>query len=110
MLKVGDHVGMIQKVLEDSQGRKNYWRLVEAPITKIVTNRNGTKYHAPKRFYPLDADEVDSNTETQEGMDGIILVDSVFGLTDKARFHAERWIEWANANPEKAVSALTGEG
>ena len=39
-----------------------------------------------------------------------ILVDSVFGLTDKARFHVERWIEWANANPDKAVSALTGEG
>lgn len=103
-MKVGDSVGVIQKVLSDAQGRTNYWILLEAKITNIRLNKNGAKYYAPKRFRPLDVEDVDANTDIQEKAEGYILTGEVFGLNEITRSKAERWIEWANENPDKAKS------
>ena len=65
-LKIGDSVGIIQKVLSDPQGRTNYWQLREDKITSIRVNKSGAKYYAPKRFRPLDVEDVDINTKIQE--------------------------------------------
>lgn len=109
MLKIGDSVGMIQKVLCDAQGCQNYWRLVEDKITKISITRAGAKYYAPKKFRPLDAEEVDTNTEIQENAEGFILTGEVFGLNDVTRRKAEQWVEWANKNPDRATSIWAKE-
>ena len=34
---------------------------------------------------------------------GHILTSEVFGLNDKTRSYAERWVKWANENMDKAV-------
>lgn len=35
-----------------------------------------------------------------------ILTNEIFGLNDKTRPYAERWVKWANENMDKAVSVL----
>lgn len=102
MLNVGDSVGAIYKKTKDG---KDFWELVEDKINKItITKKYGRRYFTKSRFYPLDADDVDSNTEIMEN--GFILTRAVFGLNIKNRKRAERWIAWANENIDKAVSVL----
>ena len=60
------------------------------------------------RFNPLNADDVESNTDMMEDAigKGYIMTREVFGLNDKTRPYAERWVKWANENKDKAVSVL----
>lgn len=56
-------------------------------------------------FLSLDADDVDENTSDMEKSigNGYIIVREVFGLNNKTRSYAERWVELANNNPDEAV-------
>jgi len=100
MLKIGDSVGSICKYRIGVDGKSEY-RLRESKINKIVETKNGKKYHTQNNFYPLDCEEVDSNTKTFEDADGFVLVETVIGLNEVTRLRAERWIDWANNNPDK---------
>lgn len=100
MLNVGDTVGKLNK---DSNG---IWKLYEDKINKItITKKYGRRYFTKSVFLPLDADDVDENTSDMEKSigNGYIIVREVFGLNNKTRSYAERWVEWANRNPNKAV-------
>lgn len=80
MLKIGDSVGSICKfTINDKIG----YKLRESKINKIVETKSGKKYHTKNNFYPLDAEDVDTNTEIFEEADGFILVETVVGLTEK---------------------------
>lgn len=103
MLNIGDHVGQLNT---DSSGK---WVLYEDKINKItITKKYGRRYFTKSVFYPLDADDVDNNTkEMEESIGrGYILTREVFGLNNKTRLHAERWIRWANKNPDKASGLI----
>ena len=103
-LNVGDSVGQ----LYDNQTTGN-WELIEDKINKItITKKYGRRYFAKSKFYPLDADDVDNNTKEMEESigKGCIIVREVFGLNDKTRSYAERWIKWANENKDKAVGLI----
>ncbi|MBU5331761.1 hypothetical protein KQI61_06090 [Anaerocolumna aminovalerica] len=99
-MKVGDTVGGIYKGNKDGVDE---WFLREDKINKIVELKSGRKYYTKSKFYPLDADDVDSNTEMQEKAEGYIITREVFGLNDITRPKAEKWIKWANENMD-AVS------
>lgn len=101
MLKVGNSVGGIYKKTKDGIEQ---WYLVEDKINKIVELKSGKKYYTKSKFRPLDADEVDSNTEIQEQASDYILTMSVFGLNEVTRPKAENWVKWANENVDKATS------
>lgn len=103
MLKVGDSVGGLYKRTKDG---KEEWYLCEDKINKIVELKSGKKYYTKSKFRPLDAEDVDSNTEMQEEAKGYIITKEVFGLNDITRPKAEKWVEWANNNPDKATSLL----
>lgn len=103
MLNVGDYVGQINK---DSSG---VWKLYKDKINKITTTKKyGRRYFTKSVFYPLDADDVDNNTKDMEESIGkeYIIVREVFGLNDKTKPYVERWIKWANENPDKATSLI----
>ena len=100
MLKVGDSVGGIYKRSKDG---KEEWYLCEDKINKIVELKSGKKYYTKSKFYPLYAEDVDNNTKNQEEAEGYILTKEVFGLNNITRPKAEKWIEWANENIDKAV-------
>lgn len=103
-LNVGDSVGQ----LYDNQTTGN-WELIEDKINKItITKKYGRRYFTKSKFYPLDADDVDNNTKEMEESigQGYIIVREVFGLNDKTRPYAERWIKWANENKDKVVGLI----
>lgn len=59
------------------------WELIEDKINKItITKKNGRRYFTRKKFYPLDAEEVDDNTKDMEECvgKGYIITKEVFGL------------------------------
>lgn len=103
MLKVGDSVGGIYKGNKDGVDK---WYLCEDKINKIVENSKGRKYYTKSKFLPLDAEDVDNNTEDQEKAEGYIITKEVFGLNDINRPKAENWIKWANENMDKAVGLI----
>lgn len=103
MLKVGDSVGGLYKRTKDG---KEEWYLCEDKVNKIVELKSGKKYYTKSKFRPLDAEDVDSNTEMQEEAKGYIITKEVFGLNDITRPKAEAWVKWANENMDKAVGFL----
>jgi hypothetical protein len=98
MLKVGDSVGEIYKRTKDGVEQ---WYLCEDKINRIIESKNGKKYYTKSKFRPLDAEDVDCNTEMQEEAKGYIITKEVFGLNDITRPKAEKWVEWANNNMDK---------
>lgn len=101
ILNVGDSVGGLYKRNIDG---KDMWELVEDKINKItITKKYGRRYFTRKKFYPLDADDIDNNTKEMEESigKGYIITREIFGLNDKTRVKAEKWVKWANENPDK---------
>lgn len=109
LLQRGDSVGGIYEKTKPD-GTK-IWELVEDKINKVSQARDGWKYYTKDHFRPLYAEEVDSNTKAMEDAvdKGYILTREVFGLNDVTRSFAEKWIEWANSNKDKAVSILESD-
>lgn len=106
MMKVGDCIGgLYKKTLQDGS---EIWELLEGKITKIVQNSRGTKVYS-KRFYPIDKEEIEDNTTLMADADGWILTREVVLLTPEIRSKCERWIQWANENPDKAVGLISGK-
>lgn len=105
-MNIGDYVGGIYK---SNTNNKEEWKLTEDKINKITeTKRYGRRYFTKSKFRPLDADDIDSNTKAMENCveKGIILVGEVFGLNDKTRPYAEKWVKWANAHIGEAKSIM----
>lgn len=111
-LHIGDSVGYIGKAIKNGIEQ---WGLVENKITKIdQTEKYGERYHTKSKFYPRDAEDVDSNTKIMEKAvgKGYIFtkeVFGIFGINDITRPFAENWIKWANENMNKAVSVLEAD-
>ncbi len=108
-LHLGDSVGYIGKAIKNGIEQ---WILTEDKITKIdQTKKYGERYHTKSKFYPLDVEDVDSNTKIMEKAvgKGYILTREVFGINDITRPFAENWIKWANENMNKAVSVLEAD-
>lgn len=102
-LNVGDSVGQI------NQTSSGEWKLYEDKINKItVTKKYGRRYFTRSVFYPLDADDVDNNTKDMEESigKGYILTKKVFGLNEKTKPYAKKWIKWVNENKDKAVGLI----
>lgn len=104
-IKVGDSIGGLYQKEKDG---KKFWELVEGKITKIVQNTRGTKVYS-KKFYPLEIEEIISSTQIMEKANGWILTREVVWLKPDIREKCERWVEWANANPDKAVGLISGQ-
>lgn len=102
-MKVGDIIGGLYK--KEKPDGIECWYLCESKVTKIVSNSRGTKCYS-KHFYPLDVDEVEATTEQMQNAEGYVITREPMILTDELRRKCERWVEWANANPKKAVSVL----
>lgn len=99
-IKVGDAIGMLNngKWADGTEG----WKLLECPIKRITQTKRGTKVYSD-RFYPLDLEDIESNTDIMQDAQGWIFTKEVMLLTPEIRAKCERWIEWANSNPEKVM-------
>ena len=77
-----------------------YYALRKCSINKIVTYPSGSKYYSNGLYKPVSSKEVDPNTEQMETSD-LIFLDEIFVLTDITKPKAERWVKWANEDPER---------
>ena len=102
-IKVGDTIGMLDGGIWANGARE--WRLLECPIKRIVQSKRGAKVYSD-RFYPLDLEDIESNTDIMQDAQGWILTKEVVLLTSEIRAKCERWVEWANSNPEKVMPAI----
>lgn len=102
-MKIGDYIGALYK--KTKPDGKEVWELCESKITRIVQNTKGTRVYS-KRFNALDIDEIQSNTEMMEEADNFILVREVVLLNEITRLKYERWVKWANENPDEVKSIL----
>ena len=102
-IKVGDAIGMLEegKWADGTEG----WKLLECPIKRIVQSKRDTKVYSD-RFYPLDLEDIESNTEIMQDAQGWILTKEVMLLTPEIRAKCEKWVEWANSNLEKVMPAI----
>lgn len=105
-IKVGDYIGALYR--KQAPDGKQIWYLCDARVTKIVQNSRGTKVYS-KRFYPIDLEDIETNTELMAEADGWILTREVMLLTPDVRAKCEAWVKWANDNPDKAVGLISGE-
>lgn len=95
-VKLGDTIGLINKVLFNMKdNRQNYWKLSEGIVKAITLNRKGRRVKAD-HFYTLDAEEIENNTKWMLENDRLILTCEPFILTDELRVRVERWIENEN--------------
>ena len=99
-IKVGNVIGgLYDGRLPDGTKR---WKLVECAIKRITQTKRVTKIYSD-RFYSLDLEDIESNTEIMPDAQGWIFTKEVMLLTPEIRAKCERWIEWANSNPEKVM-------
>lgn len=95
-VKIGDSIGLINKVLFNMKDdRTNYWKLSEGKVKSITINSKGRRVKAD-HFYTLDAEEIESNTKWMLEAKGLILTREPFILTDELRKRVEDWIEREN--------------
>lgn len=99
-VKLGDSIGLIQKVLWCNDGRENYWKLSEGKVKSINLNSKGRRVKAD-HFYTLGAQEIEENTEWMLEDKNIILVAEPFILTDELRERVNHWIERENRRWER---------
>jgi hypothetical protein len=104
-LKVGDSIGGIYK--RQKPDGKEEWYLSESKITRIVQNSRGTKVYS-KRFFPIEIEEIEDSTKLMLDANGWIITREVVLLTPEIREKCNRWIKWANDNPDKAVGLISG--
>lgn len=103
-MKVGDAIGGIYKKI--NPGGSEVYELVETTIKKITETKRGKTVYPAKHFYSMDADEIESATEVMENAKGFIIQREVVLLTPAIREHFEKWVAWANANPDEVKSLL----
>lgn len=99
---VGSRIGLIQKILSDGKGRKNYWKLTEGKVKSITVNSKGRRVKA-EHFYTLDAYDIEFNTKWLLENDNIVLVCEPFILTDELRERVDRWINYENSLEQEAI-------
>lgn len=96
MLKIGDVVG---GVYPETLNGVTKWRLVEDEIIKIVKSKSIIRYHTKNKFRPLDAEDVDNNTEMVKELN-MVFSREVFGLDKFTRKLAEEYVEYMNKREE----------
>lgn len=100
-VKIGDTIGLVQKVMWDNQGKENYWKLTEGKVKSITENSKGRRVKAD-HFYTLSANEVEENTAWMLENEGIIITCEAFVMTDELRQRVQNWIDKINREREPA--------
>lgn len=92
-LKPGDEIGGIY---QKSDGT---WYMDVCKVQKIVANSRGIKVYS-KNFYPQEIEDLIFNTEASSS-EKYITVREVVIMTPNIKQRCERWVKWANKNPNK---------
>lgn len=92
MITAKDKIGYIHRQ-EHPDGTTEF-KLIEAKIKFVRIGKKGTSVYSDK-FYALDAEELESNTEIMSGSSNLILVGEPFitndEMTERLKKVVDRW-------------------
>lgn len=92
MITTKDTIGFISR-RRDADGNETF-KLIEAKVKRVVIGKTKISVYT-KEFYPLDAEEIESNTKMIDTSKGILLVGEPFilkdGLSDYYKAVVEHW-------------------
>lgn len=94
MITTQDKIGYIQRYTDTEKGKEQY-RYIESKIKKIVYGKIKNSIYSDK-FYGLDLEDVESNTQIISDNSKIMLVGEPFITTPKYSEHCRKVVEYWN--------------
>lgn len=92
MITTKDKIGYIRR-LEHPNGTTDF-NFIEAKINSVRIGKRGTSVYSD-RFYALDAEELESNTEIMSGNSALVLVGEPFitndSMTERLKMVVDHW-------------------
>lgn len=105
MITPKDRIGYIRRQ-EHPDGTTSF-KFIEAKIKSVRIGKKGTSVYSDK-FYSLDAEELESNTEIMSGDSKFILVGEPFVTDDLLTEHLKNVVEhWNKYGAETALGNRT---
>jgi hypothetical protein len=99
-ITVKDKIGFIRRS-KDLEGKESF-KFIESKIKKIVTGKTKTSIYSDK-FYAIDADEIESNTDILKKGNGIMLVGEPFITTPEYSEHCLKVVDYWNEHGAKSI-------
>ena len=100
MVTTKDKIGLIQR-RTDSEG-KQVFKYVESKIKKIVIGKKKTSVYSDG-FYPLELEELESNTKFFDIENGFLIVGDPFITNDKLAAWCQKNVDYWNEHGAKSI-------
>ena len=101
MITTKDKIGYISRSTS-SEGGKETFRFIEAKIKKITLGKTKNSIYTDK-FYTLNLEDVESNTEMISGNSKLALVGEPFVTTPEYSEHCKKLVEYWNEHGSKSI-------
>ena len=98
MITPKDTIGCILRH-KDSEGNETF-KFIEAKVKRVSIGKTKTSVYT-KEFYPLDAEEIESNTKMIDTSKGFLLVDEPFLLKEGDSNYFKAVVEHWNTHGAK---------
>lgn len=93
-------IGYIRRLRNNETG-KDTFKFIEAKIKRVNMGKTKTSVYTDK-FYVLDAEEIESNTEIISGRK-LMLIDSPFITDDVYSEHCRKTVDYWNENGAESI-------
>ena len=99
MITPKDKIGYIRRETVDG---KEQFKFIEAKIKSVRVGKKQTSVYTDK-FYALDAEEIEFNTEIVEKGNGIMLVNEPFITNDEYSEYCRKTVDYWNMHGARSV-------
>lgn len=100
MITTKNRIGYIRR-LKDENGKEQF-KYFEAKIKKVVIGKKKTSVYSD-RFYALDAEELESNTEFFDMQKGLLLVNEPFITNNELADWCQRNVDYWNEHGARGI-------
>lgn len=99
MITPKDKIGYIRRATVDG---KDQFKFIEAKIKSVRVGKKQTSVYTDK-FYALDAEEIEFNTEIIGKGSGIMLVNEPFITNDEYSEHCRKTVDYWNIHGARSI-------
>lgn len=99
MITPKNKIGYIRRLRNED---KESYKLIVAKVQKVVIGKKATKVYT-KEFYPLDMEEIESNTRMIDTSRGFILLGEPFVIDDEDIPYFQAVVDDFNGNGAKSI-------
>ena len=101
MITTKDKIGYISRRTDHDSGKESF-KFIESKIERITLGKTKNTIYTDK-FYPLDLEDVESNTEMISGDSKLMLVTEPFVTTPEYSEHCKRTVDYWNEHGAKSI-------